>query len=260
VDATALDISQRGARLLIPAASLVDDPHASMAVMARQICETLPPRVPTCFHPELLGPLIQRVLVVVRVGVQAGEESAVELGCRLDSPLQEVDASAMGVVLARPGETTAEARRRQPVVQPRVRRRPGEEPLPVPRRRPGLDEVPPLPRRSVAQLRPDGVEEGVTITGYTESVDRTGVVVLVPRRERLHLSEDEESVSALFASFCDTHGALFHMRVRDASRVVWTGSVRVRSLEVLPTNAEAVLLGFAFVSPRAAETRPSVTV
>ncbi len=259
VEAMALDISLRGARLLIPAASLVEDPHASMAVLARQICEALPPRVPTCFHPELLGPLVQRVLHVVRVGVQAGTESAVELGCRLDRPLQEVDAAAMGVAVAKMGETATEARRRQPLMGPRVRRRPGDDLPSAPHRVPSFDQPPSFPRRSVVQLRAEGEDQDRTIVGYTESVDKTGVVVLVPRRDRLDLAQDEDSVSALFAQFCDTYGALFHMCVRDASRTVWTGAVRIRSLEVMPANPDAVLLGFAFVTPRAANVKTTTT-
>ena len=97
--ATALDLSRRGARLRVPGALLGVYQQAPLAVVAKRVATALGESFEAVLAHDRLGTMITKTLRPVRIGHREGSLADVELGCLMQPPLSDLEASMLGVPL-----------------------------------------------------------------------------------------------------------------------------------------------------------------
>ena len=103
------DVGRLGARLRVPLKELGLQPDAGMTAVAAHIRQLLTHDVVANLRPEMLGSLVQRHVLAVRVApTQAGDDH-VDIGCEFDRPLTRLDAVALGLPIPMEGESLEEA-------------------------------------------------------------------------------------------------------------------------------------------------------
>lgn len=214
-----------------------------------------------------------RRLEVMRIGLSSGPDTRVELACRFDLPLSNIDAAALRVEIPDPepletghadradrvgphdapwddGSVSAEpALIDMPPSDPGTGAPPALHGVVEPRaRRPG--------RRFRVYLSPTTGQRRRSALAWTESIDAQGLVVLIPKRESLGLPPDADDVRTVLLALCETFGSRLTLKIMDGAKHVWVGLAEIRAAETLPSNSSALLLELAFERPlRASEMR-----
>ena len=104
VAASILDASRTGLRMRIPARELGVHRLSSLVQIAQRMSDTFGDSFEVEFLPDRLGGLVKRKLRPVRIGQRDWEHADVEVGCLLADPLNDDEASMLGIALPKPGE------------------------------------------------------------------------------------------------------------------------------------------------------------
>lgn len=240
--ATAVDLSRTGARIHAPLHGFGLPDDVTLLTVARRLCEYLPHRTPAVFDPQRLGPLVTRQFEVARLGLVAGQDPLVELGCRFHVPLSTIDVAAVGVEIVNPEEPPPF----QPVVIPEDAPASSREPSPKPR----APRAPGVPARQRSRLRvhlsPTGHAVGNPITAMTERIDAERIVLYIPRRRALGIPPSCEDARMMLMALCELIGEHPKARVMDGSRHVWSSSVRLAAVETFVDDDDALRIELGF--------------
>ena len=249
--ATAVDLSRTGARIHAPLGAFGLPQDVTLLTVARRLCDLLPHRTPAVFDPERLGPLVTRQFEVARIGLIAGVDPQVELGCRFHVPLSTIDVAALGVEIVNPEEPApfehivipeyllnpeAITESRAPKPQAEAGRMPA----------PGPGADPRKARRFRVHLTPTGHAVGDPINAWTERVDAERIVLFVPKRKALGLPGPVDEAKLLLMTLCELIGEQPKARFMDGSRHVWSGPVRLSAVETFVGDDDALRIELVF--------------
>ena len=249
--ATAVDLSRIGARIHAPLDAFGLPEDVTLLTVARRLCDILPHRTPAVFDPERLGPLVTRQFEVARIGLVAGKNPRVELGCRFHVPLSTIDVAAVGVEIVNPEEPAPFVRvvipeellSPPPAVEPRVRR---AQPDPARHPAPGPQSGSRRSPRFRVHLTPTGYAVGDPIHALTERIDAERIVLFVPKRRSLGLPPSCEEAKTLLMALCELIGERPKARILDGAKHVWSGSVRLAAVETFVGDDDALRIELGF--------------
>ena len=103
------DVGRLGARLRVPLRELGLEPNVGLTAVAAHIRQLLTHDVVANLRPEMLGSLIQRQVLAVRVALPESNDDHVDIGCEFDRPLTRLDAVALGLPIPMEGESVEDA-------------------------------------------------------------------------------------------------------------------------------------------------------
>ena len=249
--ATAVDLSRTGARIHAPLGVFGLPEDVTLLTVARRLCDILPHRTPAVFDPSRLGPLVTRQFEVARIGLVAGQEPQVELGCRFHVPLSTIDVAALGVDVVNPEEPAPFEHVVIPesllnpelLSEPRAPK-PRAEPSRMPAPGPVADER--RARKFRVHLTPTGHAVGNPVNAWTERVDAERVVLFVPKRKTLGLPGPVDEAKVLLMTLCELIGERPKARFMDGSRHVWSGQVQLAAVETFVGDDDALRIELTF--------------
>lgn len=229
-DVRIVDISRTGVRLRVPLATLGFEPGAGLADLAAHLDRVVPRRAAAQFHPERLGALVERELHVVRIALPDGEGGEVELGCRMDRRLGDVEAAALDVPVPAEGQ--------------RIEEGPTRERYEV-REHEGLQVS--FLRNCEVLVRPADGDASREWSGAPERMDETGLTTRFRDRTRLGLTdEDDRDARSLAVAFSDVYGPQADLEIRAGTRTLYRGPGRLTRVQVEPRRPGDLIIGLAF--------------
>jgi len=251
VHADVADLSRLGVRLLVPVNQIGLPAGANLSEIARQVRYLLTQDVQAQFHPEMLGPLVQRRIRPVRLERVDRGLPTVEIGCLLDAPLTNADAAALGVVLPESGETVEEAQDRLRAEAPR-HHAPRIAPSAKSDAWPSLAEA--LAREAQDReallfrvyMSPIERPGRRPLVGYAEDIAPNAMHIFVPDRRDLQLDAPATSVQEITQAFCAVWGERHVLGLADGETRIWSGHARLAGVEIPKESPDALRLHMAF--------------
>ena len=271
IHAVTEDVSRTGMRLRIHVAALLAGASEDLDAAAERVRDLVPSETSADLHYEVLGPLIQRTLEMTRISVPLEDAEAIELCCAFDEPLSVEETVTLGALLPPVAGDDEAPLLRADMPAPHARDvafdlsnlaptpapAPEPTPAPAPAPAPAEDATParaaapepaPVPRFASstkhvyrAYLKRDGGDARPTLLGHSDQLSRDAVRVRVAAAGYEGLTVFEATVQ-----FSERYGSRGGLKIMDGSQHLYTGRVRVCSMELPEDGAGDVLVTLAF--------------
>lgn len=282
LEAATADLSRTGARLRIPAAALGATAELDLASAAELVREALPSKFWLRLHYKVLGPLLERTATAGRISIPLDAPDCIELGCAFDRPLSVDAVASLGAPLppvdgdgeqpllradmpapfvregelaplAPPAAVPAKGEVEGEIEERESAPHPAPEPLvpaaaPAPLGAAGPRAPAPAPRfaSSVkyvyrAYLKSDVAAAQSTLLGNSDQLSRDAVRVRMARKGYEGLTVVEATIL-----FSQRHGTRGGLKIMNGSTHLYTGPVRVCSIELPAAHAGEMLITLAF--------------
>ncbi|MDJ0523512.1 MAG: PilZ domain-containing protein [Planctomycetota bacterium] len=277
VEAVTADLSRSGARLRIQAAQLGPLSSPDLEAAAKLVRGALSATTEAHLHYRVLGPLIRRTLRMTRIALPTDDAAVIELGCSFDVPLSHEETLSLGAPLPpmtgddeapllradmpapfhreielsqapqppAEEEPTAEP---EPESEPESESEPEPAPEPVPVSEGSTPAAAPMatPRFAASAkhvyrtyLKREGTDAHPTLLGKSDQLSRDAIRVRVLPDEYAGLTVMEATMR-----FAELHGTRGSIKLMDGHQHLYTGPVRVCSLELPPEGDVLVTLAF----------------
>ncbi len=222
VQARSEDLSRMGARLRVPCAALGFPPSLNLATTAENVRGALAEAVALAVGHDVLPAVVERVAAIARIGLPLDAPASVELGLRFERPLADAELASLGIRLP-PLATPIEV--------------PAEEPTAaVPS---GFGAAAKKPCR--AYLTSTGPDAPPSLLCHSDQLTREAVRVRMPREGGVGLSVADATVD-----FAQRFGTRLVLKLVEVHKHLWTGPVRLCSVDLPRERPEDMLLTFAF--------------
>lgn len=285
LEARTADLSRTGARLRLDLATLGGWQGIDLSGAAALVREILPDTIGVRLHYKVLGPLLYRTITPTRISIPPDAPDHVELGCAFDRPLSLEETTSLGAPLPpvegdaeepllradQPAPHVREVAPPAPPPEPEAKREPQPEPdapredepaelappveeawpepEPEPEPEPAADVAPaPAPHFAGsakyvyrAYLKADGRDGQPTLLGHSDQLNREAVRVRMARRGYEGCTVVEATVR-----FSERYGTAGGLKIMDGHKHLWTGKVRVCSIELPPDGKGDMLVTLAF--------------
>ena len=263
IDARVCDLSRTGLRMRVRVADLGMQATSDMAEVARAVADVLAPHFALDLDYKKFGPLLQRGVMLTRVGLVPDAPLYVELCCEFDEPLDDEVATILmaelppvrddvpawtpeenaqvsydGVVTMRPEGSLDE----KPVAV-------AEAPVKLPN-----TEAPPKPASSPVRHRYRALVTGTSRNAPPAFFCHTDLVTAVGVRVRLPRPSDAADVRNAMGKLVKVHGSTVDVRILDESQDVWSGAARVTGVELPPDRLDVMLVTLAYERPLSMST------
>ncbi len=230
-----VDASRTGVRLRMTLEDLDVPEGAGLGAVAAYLERALPRRAPAQFHPERLGGLVERNLTIVRIAITEGALAHVEVGCRLDRPLNDIEVAALGLPLPPEGQESGSA----------VRRRVRTGSLHADAHSTGANHARPLKRfRVVVTGREASRQDPLVST--TDEVSDVGVVLRLRDPLVFDCEAGSGDVRELAAAFTRQYGPMVDLAIHEGSVSVFRGPAKLVRIETVAVGSDVLEVGFAF--------------
>ncbi len=255
VDALMQDVSRTGVRLQVATQALGFAPTLELASTAQMVADRLDASIVMRLHHDALGSLLERTATITRLSIPSDAPDSVELGCQFEVPLSAEEATTLGVPLP-PVEGDDEAFCPRADSAAPFRRTTVSEltaDVEVPPERPDVAAEPsgqhaPAPRFGVsakqtfrAYVASTADDAPPSLLCHTDHLSREAVRVRVPRT-----GYEGDTVAEATVRFTQRYGTRAGLKIMDIHQHLWTGPVRVCSLEMPAERGSDMLITLAF--------------
>ena len=84
------------------------------------------------------------------------------------------------------------------------------------------------------------------VVTVAETLDPYGITVRVRDTASLEMPDTDEDVRPLAVAFCDAYGPRSTLKIAHSSQHLWSGTVNIEDVEVVPDRPGELLVGFGF--------------
>ncbi|MDJ0974379.1 MAG: PilZ domain-containing protein [Planctomycetota bacterium] len=279
LEAETCDLSRTGVGIRVALPEFEPSSFPGLAETAMAVHERLGRAFHVDINPEVLGSLLRKRTVVVRLGERIDADGCIVLGCRFKVPLDETEMVSLGVPLPPAQDDEDEWVPRADVPAPHFRQPTLKEPIPAPRDKvyeiePPDIEDPELQQELADTVMPHGDGESDPFTrmqvvggggagwrahvtgseseappliGRVDKVTPDGIVLRVFCDDE-HLREIHEAqdvVTAILA-FTGIFGQSLNLKVQDGATHVWSGPTVLTEMALAAEVGDPVYLNLRY--------------
>lgn len=228
-----VDLSRTGLRVWFPISSVPGEPGAA----PRRAGEMLSPNFELEINYEQLGPLLNKSVKPIRVGIPSDAPDMIEVCCEFEGVFEDEESGYLDLGSPLP------PMRDSVDVWVEVE----QEPEPIPEPAPPVQPILKLPRRRyralVSGLKPSAPP---AFFCHTDMVTRTGVRVRLKRGDAGIPHGEQVSVSKALSTLIARYGAELDLRIVDPGGDIWRGPSHFSGLELPRNQPDALLVTLAF--------------
>lgn len=228
VDGVVCDLSRIGTGIRIPLSEFDLTPGTSEDTISKTISALLGSVVSADLNHDRLGTLVRRSLRIVRIARPADCRESVDIGCMLRVPLSDDEINVLGLTLpdCHLPEGVYSAHEEFARLHERRRNSAGAD---------GDTE------NAIAFLSAQHGRPGAPVRATDAAWTEKGVVLLFGSRRGMGLGVQERDAGALFERFVREYGDEAYLLLVQNQKPLWSGSVRLRAVEVDPLRDELFL-------------------
>jgi len=248
VSAVVRDISRTGLRLRFPA----DVVTSNVTEAAQRVCEMLSPRFSLDLEYRRLGPLLNKTVVPVRIGIPEDAPESIEVCCEFDEYLKDEETGYLGLGSELPSvrenvATWVDVQDSQAEPTGTVNFLPGDAlQLDAPPARKGRPANCQPRQRYRALVAGKGVDSPAPFFCHTDLVTGIGVRICVARAEAGVPEGDDLRTIAVLAYLNKRYGHMLELRLVDQGDDVYAGPARFSGVELPEGQPDQMLLTLAF--------------
>lgn len=231
------DLSRAGALVRVPLAALDLSPSADLAEVARRLEQRLGEAFAAEFCWQTLGPLVRKVLRVVRVARVDSDAGVVDLGCELRVPFDALETEALGVGLPPLREDVAAATTAPPTL-----------PDPELAAAAAADAARPRGALRRAVLLPPPERRRPPLLAEACRLGEERVLVALGSPQRLGLTLERQDATGLLVAFDARYGSRLGLLLLEGRQPLWSDAVSVQALE-LQREHDRLLLSLRLAAP-----------
>lgn len=249
VDAEVCDLSRTGIRLRLSAQTLGVDLTPDLEAVEAELGRALPAPMFMTLDHDRLGPLVQRLARLLRLGIPKDQLDVVDICCSFAEALTDEEAQVLGLPLPSVEETVEVWK--DVGVGRETQADLSSCPAAGPEEGGPLSETASPPRHRYRVLVSSTARRAPpSIFCYTDLVTSVGVRIRVPRTQ-LPAGKTATALRAtdLCTRLVKRYGPSVDVQLHDGDHSIWSGAMKITGAELPRADASEVLLSLGFVEP-----------